>query len=71
MQTSVRRLAVVAFICFFPLAIVGLIKERTSTRDAIKLYQISIMICVVFFVLLAFYTYLKGGNFIKPMGTFY
>jgi membrane-bound acyltransferase YfiQ involved in biofilm formation len=65
MQTSVRRLAVVAFICFFPLAIVGLIKERTSTRDAIKLYQISIMICVVFFVLL------KGGNFIKPMGTFY
>lgn len=71
MQTSLRRLSIVAFICFFPLAIVGMVKQRSSPQSAVKLYYASILIMVVFLVCLAFYTYGKGGNFIKVIGTFY
>ena len=71
MQASVKRLSIIAFICFFPLAIIGMIKAKTSSRSAIKLYYSSILVFIIFLCFLALYTYSKGGNFIKPMGTFY
>lgn len=71
MQTSLRRLSIVAFICFFPLAIAGMVKQRSSPQTAVKLYYASILIMAFFLVCLAVYTYYRGGNFIKPLGTFY
>ena len=71
MQTSLRRLSIVALICFFPLAIIGMLKQRSSPQTALKLYYASIMILVVFLVCLSIYTYGRGGNFIRPLGTFY
>ena len=71
MQTSLKRLAIVAFICFFPLAIIGMIQPRSSPQVAIKLYYASVYIFIIFLGFLAFYTYFEGGNFIKPIGTFY
>jgi hypothetical protein len=71
MQTSLKRLSIVAFICFFPLAIIGMLKERSDPQAAIRLYYISVYIFIVFLAFLALYTYFEGGNFIKPMGTFY
>ena len=58
-------------ICFLPLALVGVVRSRTSLREAVRLYYICIFIFLVFFLALALYTYWQGGNFIKPMGTFY
>ena len=71
MQTSLRRLSIVAFICFFPVAIIGMVKQRSSPQDAVKYYYASVLIMTVFLVCLALYTYSRGGNFIKPIGTFY
>jgi hypothetical protein len=71
MQTSLKRLSIVAFVCFFPLAIIGMSKQRSSPQLAIKMYYASVYIFITFLGLLALYTYFEGGNFIKPMGTFY
>ena len=71
MQALLRRLSIVAMICFFPLAIIGIMKEKATPRTAILYYYISILIFLGFLFCLAFYTYSQGGNFIKPMGTFY
>ena len=71
MHALLRRLSIVAFVCFFPLAIIGLMKEKTSPRSAIRFYYASILVFIIFLACLAFYTYSQGGNFIKPMGTFY
>ena len=71
MEVSIKRLSIVAFICFFPLAIVGMARQKSSPESAIKLYKMSIIIMVIFLFFLAFYTYDRGGNFIKPMGTFF
>jgi hypothetical protein len=68
---TTRRISIVAMVCFFPLAIVGLMREKTNPQSAIRLYQWSIMIMAIFLFFLAFYTYDRGGNFVKPMGTFY
>lgn len=71
MRLSLRRLRIVALVSFFPLALVGLIKEKKSLRSALILYYISILIFCVFLIFLALYTYTRGGNFIAPLGTFY
>ena len=71
MQAMLRRLSIVAMICFFPLAIIGIMKEKRSPRAAIKYYYASILFFLIFLFFLAFYTYSQGGSFIKPMGTFY
>lgn len=71
MQSSLKRLSIVAFICFFPLAIAGMLQVKTNPRKAIKYYYISILIFLVFWCFMALYTYGRGGNFIKPIGSFY
>ena len=71
MRTSLNRLFIVSVIACFPLAIMGRLRERTSPRGAIRLYYSAIIIFIIFLCLLAFYTYYRGGNFIKPIGTFY
>jgi hypothetical protein len=71
MQTALNRLFIVSCVCFFPLAILGRMKVKTSPRTAIRYYRASIMVFIIFLFFLAFYTYQQGGNFVKPMGTFY
>jgi hypothetical protein len=71
MEVSLKRISIVALICFFPLAIVGMARQRTSPESALRLYKICIVVMVIFLFFLAFYTYDRGGNFVKPMGTFY
>ncbi len=71
MHARLNRLFIVSCICFFPLAIMGRSKARTSVRSAVLYYQAAILVFAIFLVLLAFYTYDRGGNFVKPMGTFY
>jgi hypothetical protein len=71
MHASLRRLSIVAMVCFFPLAIIGLMQEKKSPRSAIRMYICCVMVFIVFLLFLGFYTYDRGGNFIKPMGTFY
>ena len=71
MHILLRRLSIVAFVCFFPLEIIGLMREKRSPRSAIQCYYVSILLFILFLGCLAFYTYTQGGNFIKPMGTFY
>ena len=71
MRASLRRLSIAAMICFFPLAIAGLVQEKKSLRLAIRLYYASVFIFIIFLCFLALYTYIRGGNFIRPLGTFY
>lgn len=71
MRKAVNRLFIVAIVCFFPLAIAGRMQEKTSLHKALRAYQAAIFLFSVFLICLAIYTYGKGGNFIKPMGTFY
>ncbi len=71
MQDSLKRLSRVALFCFFPLAIIGMQKQKSSPRKAIKFYYLSILIFIIFLCFLSFYTYSKGGTFIKAIGTFY
>lgn len=66
-----NRLFIVSLICFFPMAILGRMKEKTAPEEALKYYRASIMVFTVFLVCLAMYVYQQGGNFVKPMGTFY
>ena len=71
MHASLRRLSIAALICFFPLGIAGLVQERKAPRTAIRLYYAAVLIFAVFLCFLAAYTYIRGGNFIAPLGTFY
>jgi hypothetical protein len=71
MRSSLRRLQIVALVSFFPLAIMGMIRQKDSLRAALRLYYTAILIFTVFLMLLAVYTYTRGGNFIPPIGTFY
>ncbi|MCW3125282.1 MAG: hypothetical protein JWO03_940 [Bacteroidetes bacterium] len=71
MRSSLQRLKIVALVAFFPLAVLGMIREKTSLKTALRLYYISIFIFCIFMMLLALYTFTRGGNFIKPLGTFY
>ena len=71
MKKSLRRLRIVAMVSFFPLAMMGWSKEKTSLRQALRFYYTSILIFSVFLMLLSIYTYTRGGSFIAPLGTFY
>ena len=71
MKKSLRRLRIVAIVSFFPLAIIGWGKEKTSLRQSLMFYYTSILIFSVFLMLLSIYTYTRGGSFIAPLGTFY
>ena len=71
MRDIMKRLFIVSCVCFFPLALAGRAKIKTSPRTALRYYRAAILIFIVFLVFLALYTFVRGGNFIKPMGTFY
>ncbi len=71
MRASLNRLFIVSVIACFPLAIMGKLRERSSPRTAIRFYYSAIIVFIIFLCLLALYTYSRGGNFIKVIGTFY
>jgi len=71
MRASLKHLFIVAVIGFFPLAVMGRVQQRDFLRRAVSLYYTSVIILIIFLCLLAFYTYDRGGNFIKATGTFY
>ena len=71
MRATLNRLFIVSVIAFFPLALIGKLREKTSPSAAIRFYYSAIIVFIIFLCLLAFYTYSRGGNFIKPIGTFY
>ncbi|MBS1685584.1 MAG: hypothetical protein JSS76_12560 [Bacteroidetes bacterium] len=71
MISSVHRLRITAICCFFPLALIGLGKEKKAAHTAIRYYYSAILAFGVFMVGLAVYTYTRGGNFIPVLGTFY
>ena len=71
MISTVHRLRYVAICCFFPLALIGLAREKRAAHTAIRYYYAAILVFGIFMIGLAIYTYSRGGKFIAPLGTFY
>lgn len=71
MTASVRRLRIIALLSFFPLALIGVAREKKAAHTAIRYYYAAILAFGIFIIGLAVYTYTRGGNFIPVLGTFY
>lgn len=71
MTASVRRLRIIALLCFFPLALIGVYREGEAAHTALRYYYAAILTFGLLMIGLAIYTYTRGGNFIPVLGTFY
>ena len=71
MNSETKRLAIIATICFFPIAIVGWLTNQSSPAKAQILFRLSICIFLLVLSLLGAYAVIGGGKVVEALGTFY
>ncbi len=71
MKEEARRLAIVATILFFPTALIGWWFNGKSEKLSLNFFRISIYIFLSAVLLAGIIVVTKGGQIIKPMGSFF
>ena len=71
MKPDAKRLAIVATVFFFPTAILGWWFNNKSEKLSLMFFRISIYLFLAAVLLTGIVVVTKGGQVIKPMGSFF
>ena len=71
MNADTKRLAIIATFCFFPTALVGWFLYDKSENRALNYFRFSIGVMMALVLITGITVVLKGGQIIKPMGSFF
>jgi hypothetical protein len=71
MNPETKRLAIVATLCFFPTALVGWMLYAKSEKQAMYFFRFSVYLLLLVVMVAGIVVVTKGGQLIKPMGSFF
>jgi hypothetical protein len=71
MNPETKRLAIVATFCFFPIALVGWMLYGKSEKQAMYFFRASVYLMLLVVMMAGVVVVTKGGQLIKPMGSFF
>jgi cytochrome b561 len=71
MSAETKRLAIVATIFFFPTALAGWWFYPKSEKTALTFFRLSIYLFLGVILLTGVLVVVKGGQIVKPMGSFF
>ena len=71
MNAETKRLAIIATVCFFPTALVGWLLLNKDESRAVNYFKFSIGAIMTLVLIAGIVVVLKGGQIIKPMGSFF